>query len=345
MNIEDRRWGRPECDSSDSFDRVTVDASERRAALCIGVAQHRDGKFANLVNAVESTKAVARAFSHTLFGPATVVADPRTPIDVFEGLQKAVRNARGGTLCLYFAGFVTDRNGDLLLVTGDADATQRTGCVPWSDVEDILRRGEVARTLFILNAERGPGEAPLGAIKLPTLVVSGALRKFDATCGDAELVAYADGLVAALSARAATILGLLEDGVLEAKGLDRALARDPMIGHARLRDAKVAIAIRDLRADLPKEPPKPPPVVEEPPAPVEEAPKLIEEPVAVAPEPPPFVEEPVIAAPPLVVEEEPRVIEQPRVAAPIVAPAPKRSFVPMVLLLLALALLIWFMRR
>ena len=81
--------------------------------------------------------------------------------------------------------------------------------------------------------------------------MSGAIRKFDKACGDAELAAYAEAVTAALNAKATSIVGLLEDGVLDAKGLDRAIARDATVGHSRMRDSSVAIAIRDCRAELP----------------------------------------------------------------------------------------------
>jgi hypothetical protein len=323
---------------------VDLDASEKRAALCIGVAQHRDPKFPALPAAVESTRVVARAFSKTLFGPATVVADPKTPIDVFDAITKAARTARDGTLFLYFAGFVTDRNGDLLLVVGDADATQRTGCVPWSDVEAVLKRANIKRTMVILNAER-IGDAPIGAVKLPTVIVSGAIRPFSKACGDAELAAYAEALTSALNAKATTIVGLLDDGVLESKGLDRAIARDTTVGHARLRNVDIPIAIRDCRAELPKPEPvvEPPPPVEEPPPPVEEPPPPPLE------EPPPPVEEappPVDEAKP---EPEPEVKAEPIVVAepaPLATQPEKRSpLLPILLVLVLAAMFYWFFKR
>lgn len=321
---------------------------EKRAAICIGVAKHR--AFPELTQAVESTRAVARACGKTLFGPGTVVADPRTPIDVFDALTKAARNARDGTLLLYFAGFVTDRGGDLLLVVGDADPIEKRGCVPWSDIEDVLKRSFVKRTLVILNAEtRGP--APLTAIKLPALIVSGAIRKHEPTCGDAELTAYAEAVVAAFQAKATSIAGMLSDGILESRGLDRALARDPMIGHTRLRDANIEIPIRDLRAELPK----PEPIPEPEPKPIPEPePEPKPEPI---PEPKP---EPKPEPNPMPIAEQPTpepiaeqlIAARPRIPTPkptgdlqLPQPAPSRSPLVYLLALIAIALIVYFVRR
>src|SRR5580704_1589271 len=126
--------------------------SERWAGVCVGVGRHQDAALGDLPSAVESAREVAKAMD--ALGSMRLVTNPTGHMDLFVALQNAIREARGGSFFLYFAGFVLERDGELLLAVSGTEARAKSGCVPWSDVEDILKRENVAKALVVLNAEK-----------------------------------------------------------------------------------------------------------------------------------------------------------------------------------------------
>ncbi len=345
----------------------------RRAALCIGVSRYSDARLSSLPAAGDSARAVGRAMENTLFGTSRVVVDPAGTFDLFDALQKAIHEARGGALFLYFAGFLLDRGGDPLLAVVSSDSARASDCVPWSDVLDLLQREKVARALVIFNVER-TSAAPITKIAHPSLFVLTSARRHDPDMRDVPLRDYGTAVVAALKDTPTDVEAWLTEAMLDAEGLDRFLAEKAAKDAKHTRacgGASSAVVLRDLREALKKpEPPKPPPEPPKPePKPEPEPPPVAEPPPAPEPEPvaepevekaPPPVEEPV-ASPPLeepapepaaIAEPEPKPeLEAPKEEpAPLAAQAPAEptpSRMPWILiLLLGIALVLWwFLRR
>jgi hypothetical protein len=155
---------------------LSITGQQRRSALCVGVSRYQDKNLGELASAADSAKTVARALEKSTFG-VRVVANPGSSLDLFETLQKAVRDAREGTFLFYFAGHVIERGDDLLLAMGDCDAKEKKGGVPWSDVEDLLKRERVTHAIFVINAEKHGAAAGLTGLKHPSVHAVGAARK------------------------------------------------------------------------------------------------------------------------------------------------------------------------
>jgi len=221
----------------------------RRAALVVGVGRYQ--KLPELAGAPDAAKLVGKALSDTVFGGVRVVTDPMSPGDVLGPLQKAAHDARDGALFVFFAGFVLERDGALVLAVRETEAITKTPAVPLADVEDVLRREHVKRAIVVLDAEHAGGDVPGKApFKSGSLYAMGSLRKFDKGLGDEDLVGYAKLLAKVLTDEPARLGKYLEEGLFDARALDRTLALDPMLGHTTIHAVDDPAIVRDLRAPL-----------------------------------------------------------------------------------------------
>lgn len=221
----------------------------RRAALVVGVGRYQ--KLPELAGAPDAAKLVGKALSDTVFGGVRVVTDPMSPGDVLGPLQKAAHDARDGALFVFFAGFVLERDGALVLAVRETEAITKTPAVPLADVEDVLRREHVKRAIVVLDAEHAGGDVPGKApFKSGSLYAMGSLRKFDKGLGDEDLVGYAKLVAKVLTDEPARLGKYLEEGLFDARALDRTLALDPMLGHTTIHAVEDPAIVRDLRAPL-----------------------------------------------------------------------------------------------
>ncbi|MBL8718459.1 MAG: hypothetical protein JNL79_20935 [Myxococcales bacterium] len=221
----------------------------RRAALVVGVGRYQ--KLPELAGAPDAARAVGKALADTVFGGVRVVTDPMSPGDVLGPLQKAAHDARDGALFVFFAGFVLERDGALVLAVRETEAITKTPAVPLADVEDVLRRENVKRAIVVLDAEHAGGDVPGKApFKSGSLYAMGSLRKFDKGLGDEDLVGYAKLVAKVLTDEPARLGKYLEEGLFDARALDRTLALDPMLGHTTIHAVEDPAIVRDLRAPL-----------------------------------------------------------------------------------------------
>ncbi|HEY6464334.1 MAG TPA: hypothetical protein VIY73_29405, partial [Polyangiaceae bacterium] len=192
--------------------------------LCVGVSRYTDGGLAPLPDAAATAREVQKALDPKLFSGVSTISDPGTNGDLFLRLQKAARDAKGGAFFLYYAGHALRRGNDLLLAARDSELEGTKGCVPWSDVRDMLKREAVAAGVVILNVDIAGG-APRLQIGSDTVAVIGSVRTYDAAAGNANLRAYADALVRLLQGPTAEVSPYLVDHVLDANGLHKALEK------------------------------------------------------------------------------------------------------------------------
>lgn len=220
----------------------------RRASLVVGVGRHQ--KLPELGGAPDAARAVAKALADTVFGSVRLVVDPMSPPDLLSALQKAAHDAREGALLVFFAGFVLDRNGALVLAVRETDAVTQAPAVPLSDVLDLVKREHVGRVILVLDAEHLGGDVPGKAAFPPNVYAMGSLRRYDKGMGDEDLVGYAKLLCKVLTDEPARLGKYLEEGLFDARALDRTLALDPMLGHATVHASADPAVVRDLRAPL-----------------------------------------------------------------------------------------------
>ncbi|MEO7096895.1 MAG: hypothetical protein ABI175_26790, partial [Polyangiales bacterium] len=194
---------------------------QRRFALSVGVSKHVDDKLPPLPKAADAARKFGKALDATPFRGARTLVDPQTSLDLFNALQKGMHEAADGAFIFYFAGYVLERDGDLLFAVRETDVDPPKGAVPWSDVEVILKGERIMRCLVILNAERLAATTPLKAIKHPNVMVMGSVRKLDPAKADARTQGYGEALVGALSATLQQVGPYLTDGGLDGAGFER----------------------------------------------------------------------------------------------------------------------------
>ena len=278
------------------------------AALCVGVSKYNDRGLAPLPDATLSAKEIQKALDAKVFPASTAILDPGSNGDLFLKLQKAAGEAKGGAFVLYFAGHALRRGGDLLLTTRDTELEGTKGCVPWSDVRGMLKREGIVAGVVLLNVDQpaGSGRPQLDG---GPVAVMGSLRTYDAGGGNASLRSYADAVLAILQRPSAEIESFLNDGVLDAVGLNKYLAAKApaSAAHASFSTPDRAAVIRDFAppaalsmrgSSLPLPPTSPaklviampaastapaPPPAPEPPPPAPPAPEPIPEPAKEAP--------------------------------------------------------------
>jgi hypothetical protein len=291
------------------------------AALCVGVSMYRDKELGVLPAASSSARDMEKALQGMFTKGVRLLADPPGIDDLFVGLQRAMRDARGGTLLLYYAGHTLRRGNDLLLTVGDSVVEGPKVCVPWSDIEDLLGRERVTQAVVLLNVDQ-PTDAPL-AIEKEGVCVMGSVRVHDRASANTKLRAYGEAVLEALRRPAAEVAPYLTDGKLDVGGLDRYLAeRAPKtLGHRLVASGgEIDLVLRDLKAQL--EAAKSQPAA----APPEAAPV---EPVAAPVEPVAAPAEPVVApAEPEAAPAEPEAPVEPE-AAPVEAPPKKKKKAPL----------------
>jgi hypothetical protein len=317
----------------------------KAAGLCVGVSKYADRALAPLPDAASSAQEIQKAFESRLVPGVTVMLDPRDNGALFVALERSTRESQGETFVLYFAGHALRRDNELLLAVRDSELEGAKGCVPWSDVQAMLKR-QVKNGLVVLNLDQPPGSPPaaLGANKV---AVMGSLRSYDARSANASLRSYADIVLAALRSPADDLGAYLTDGLLDSNGFGKYLAERAPAGasHRVYSVSARTIVLRDFvgterasalppmaRPTVPDRPPAPPPgpapvavaaaAPEPEPAP-EAAPAPAPEP-APAREPAPGPPEPVaLAAPePAPVRDIERIVD--RSLAP--RPAPRTSY-------------------
>src|SRR4029079_10916805 len=109
------------------------------AGLSVGVTEYKDAKLERCKAAATSAREVADALDPKVVRDVRVIANPATGDTLFGDLQKAVGAAKGGAFFFYFAGHALRRGDDLLLAVCDSELEAKSGCVPLSDVLDIIR--------------------------------------------------------------------------------------------------------------------------------------------------------------------------------------------------------------
>src|SRR4051812_26929093 len=117
------------------------------AGLSVGTSEVHDPKLARCAAAATSAREVAEALDAKLVRGVRVIANPPTFDALYGELQKALREAKGGTFFLYFAGHALRRGDDLLLTVGESEVEGAKGCVSLADVIDLLRRASLAHAL------------------------------------------------------------------------------------------------------------------------------------------------------------------------------------------------------
>ena len=304
------------------------------AALCVGVSKYNDRGLAPLPDATLSAKEIQKALDSRVFPASTAILDPGSNGDLFLKLQRAAGEAKGGAFVLYFAGHALRRGGDLLLTTRDTELEGTKGCVPWSDVRGMLKREGIVAGVVLLNVDQpaGSGRPQLDG---GPVAVMGSLRTYDVGGGNASLRSYADSVLAILQRPAAEIESFLNDGVLDAAGLNKYLAeRAPASApHASysmperpavLRDFAPPAAMSMRGSALPPQPTSPVKLVVA--ASLAPAPSVAPAPsLAPAPEPEPVKEVPQEVEPP-VVETKAEAVAP--VSAPTPAPEPESEPAP-----------------
>lgn len=193
------------------------------AGLCVGVSKYDDRGLAPLPDAAGTAQDILGAFDPTCISGLRLVVDPRSNGDLFLAVQRAAQDAQGGSFVLYFAGHALRRGTELLLAVRESEIDGARGCVPWVDVEDMIRRAGVADGLVLLNLDQPPGAPPL-QLSAGKAVVMGSVRRYDSATANKQLRAYADTLLAALKQPASAVEPFLSEGKLDANGLGRWLA-------------------------------------------------------------------------------------------------------------------------
>ena len=194
----------------------------KAAGLCVGVSKYGDRALAPLPDAASSAQEIQKAFESRLVPGITVMLDPRDNGALFVALERSMRESQGETFVLYFAGHALRRGSELLLAVRDSELEGARGCVPWSDVQAMLKR-EVKNGLIVLNLDQPPGSPP-AALGTSKVAVMGSLRSYDARSANASLRSYADVVLAALRSPAGDLGSYLTEGQLDSNGFGKYLA-------------------------------------------------------------------------------------------------------------------------
>lgn len=268
-----------------------AESASTGAGLCVGVEHYQDPKLGPLPAACASAREVADALDPKLVKGVEVMQDVATNDDLFRALQRTLRAARGGAFFFYFAGHALRRGDDLLLALGESEVLGAKGCVPWSDIEDLLKRERVARAVVVLNVDHEVEGAPKAPGVSAEIHVMGSLRVNEAAAANKQCRAYADALLAALSKPVGA--AYVEEGALDAEGLGRFLeATAPkLLVHKVFAARGERFELRHVASAAAEAAPSPPAAPKEeaaPPPPREEAPSDAEEerPAPPAAEPP-----------------------------------------------------------
>src|SRR5579871_5769398 len=115
-------------------------SDEKSTGLSVGATEYTDKKLLRCPAAAASAREVAEALDSKLVRGVRVLANPPTGDLLFTDVQRAVQEARGGSFFFYFAGHALRRGDDVLLAVGESEVEGAKGCVPLSDVLDIVRR-------------------------------------------------------------------------------------------------------------------------------------------------------------------------------------------------------------
>jgi hypothetical protein len=315
----------------------------KAAGLCVGVSKYGDRALSPLPDAASSAQEIQKAFESRLVPGVTVMLDPRDNGALFVALERSMRESHGETFVLYFAGHALRRGNELLLAVRDSELEGARGCVPWSDVQAMLKRA-VKNGLIVLNLDQPPGSPP-AALGTSKVAVMGSLRSYDARSANASLRGYADVVLAALRSPAGDLGQYLTDGLLDSNGFGKYLAERAPTGasHKVYSVSARTIVLRDFvdterasalpptsmaRPTVPNRPaaPSPGPTPVATPAPASEpaaelAPAPAAEPAQSAPAPAPAPEPAPAPAP----EPAPAPPEPVATVAPEPAPAPARE--------------------
>ena len=318
------------------------DGEQRWAGVSIGISRYADRILGEVPPAADSAREVSKALESV--GSMRVLTNVGASTDFFVALQQSIHEARGGSFFFYFAGIVLERSGELLLAVTGTEAEEKKGCVPWSDVEDILHREKVTNALVVLNAEKGASFASAAVakgMKNPNLGVIGSLRTREPAKNGADAKAYSDVLVRALKGPLDDLTPYLSDRRLDGPGLSRFLKDKAPKGvtHEIIRPPRAGLVVRDVARELvdleaiPVSMRKPSPSKVDVKEKTLSGVKPASSPVPVVKPPEPKIEEkPVVAAPPPAAEPvAPRPAPEPApavVAAPEPPPAPVAEAAP-----------------
>jgi hypothetical protein len=295
----------------------------KAAGLCVGVSRYSDRALAALPDATLTAQEIQKAFESRLVPNVSLLLDPRDNGALFVALERAMHEAQGETFVLYFAGHALRRGSELLLAVRDSEFEGARGCVPWSDVQAMLKR-EVKSGLVVLNVDQPPGSPP-AALAAAKVAVMGSLRPYDARSATASLRGYADVVLAALQKPAAELEGYLTDGLLDSAGFAKYLAERAPAGapHTSYSTSARAIVLRDF-VDTERASALPPtsmarPTVPNRPAATSPGPTPVAAPVPPAPAPAPAPEPAPQVEPALALDPTPPAEPAP---APTLEPAP-----------------------
>jgi hypothetical protein len=305
-----------------------MDASAiKGAGLSVGVAEYNDKVLSACPAALDSARDVARALNPDLVPEVRVVTNPPSADALFRDLEKTIRSARGGAFFLYFAGHALRREDEILLAAATSEFKEAKGCVPLSDIVNLLRREQVARALIILNIDQPPAATTKPPRVPEGAAVIGSTRAFDPTSSNQRLRAFSNALLEALRRPAQELAPYLNDGRLDADGLGRyLLASAPkMLAPAVLATSSEVFVVRDLAAELAAAQAAAEAKAAEPAKVEEPAPAKVEEPKA-----PVAVKEPAIEKAPA-----PVALKEPASRAPYV----------LVIILIVAALIYYFTRQ
>ena len=183
----------------------------KAAGLCVGVSRYGDRALAPLPDAATSAQEIQKAFESRLVPGVTVMLDPRDNGALFVALERSMHESQGETFVLYFAGHALRRGSELLLAVRDSEVEGAKGCVPWSDVQAMLKR-EVKNGLVVLNLDQPPGSPP-AALGTSKVAVMGSLRSYDARSANGSLRSYADVVLGALRSPAEDLGPYLTEGL------------------------------------------------------------------------------------------------------------------------------------
>ncbi len=196
----------------------------KAAGLSVGVTAYKDPRLTRCPAAAASARDVTEALDPKLVRGVRLLVDPATNDTLFDALQKAAREAKGGAFFFYFAGHAMRRGEELLLAVGDSELEGARGCVPLSDVLDILRRTPIERGIVILNIDL-PHEPKAMIPRFDDgILILGSSRVHEPASANARFDEYACALRQALRLPALEIEAYLDDGKLDGAGLARAVA-------------------------------------------------------------------------------------------------------------------------
>ena len=138
----------------------------------------------------------------------------------------------------------------MLLAVRDTEVDGTRGCVPWSDVQAMLKR-DVRAGLVIMNVDQ-PAASPRADLGVTKVAVMGALRPYDERTSNASLRAYADVELSALESGPEDLAAYLTDGLLDSAGFARLLAeRAPKAaGHASHSTSARTFVLRDFVPEI-----------------------------------------------------------------------------------------------